>query len=205
MPSYNRNEIGSPKAIEAYGRGETRDVFSLLLSERIVFLGTPIDDNVANNIVAQLLYLSREDPEKDIQMYINSPGGVIYAGMAIYDTMQMIPNRISTVSVGFTASFGTVLLAAGTKGHRYALSNSTIHIHQPLGGAEGQASDIEIKAREILRLKTKLTEILAFHTGQPFEVIKHDTERDFYMDAKQAVEYGLVDQVLDPPVKKEKS
>jgi ATP-dependent Clp protease protease subunit len=205
MSFYNKTDMGLPKAIEAYGRGETRDVFSLLLSERIIFLGTPIDDMVANNMVAQLLYLSREDPEKDIQMYINSPGGVIYAGMAIYDTMQMIPNRISTVSVGFTASFGTVLLAAGTKGHRYALSNSTIHIHQPLGGAEGQASDIEIKAREILRLKTKLTEILAFHTGQPFDVIKHDTERDFYMDAKQAVEYGLVDQVLDPPGKKEKA
>jgi ATP-dependent Clp protease, protease subunit len=194
-----------PRAIDAYGKGEARDIFSLLLSERIIFLGTPIDDIVANNIVAQLLYLSREDPDKDIQMYINSPGGVIYAGMAIYDTMQMIPNRISTVSVGFTASFGTVLLAAGTKGHRYALTNSTIHIHQPLGGAEGQASDIEIKAREILRLKTKLTDVLAFHTGQTVEVIKHDTERDFYMDAKQAVEYGLVDQVLEPPEKKDKS
>ena len=205
MSFYNKMDNAFPKAIEAYGRGETRDIFSLLLSERIIFLGTPIDDMVANNIVAQLLYLSREDPDKDIQMYINSPGGVIYAGMAIYDTMQMIPNRISTVSVGFTASFGTVLLAAGTKGHRYALANSTIHIHQPLGGAEGQASDIEIKAREILRLKTKLTEVLAFHTGQPYDVIKHDTERDFYMDAKQATEYGLVDKVLDPPVKKDKS
>jgi ATP-dependent Clp protease, protease subunit len=204
MSFYNKLNNGLPSAIEAYGRGETRDIFSLLLSERILFLGTPIDDMVANNIVAQLLYLSREDPDKEIQMYINSPGGVIYAGMAIYDTMQMIPNRISTVSVGFTASFGTVLLAAGTKGHRYALTNSTIHIHQPLGGAEGQASDIEIKAREILRLKTKLTEVLAFHTGQPYDVIKHDTERDFYMDAKQAVEYGLVDKVLDPPAKKEK-
>jgi ATP-dependent Clp protease, protease subunit len=202
FPNLN---TGLPRAIEAYGKGEARDIFSLLLSERIIFLGTPIDDIVANNIVAQLLYLSREDPDKDIQMYINSPGGVIYAGMAIYDTMQMIPNRISTVSVGFTASFGTVLLAAGTKGHRYALTNSTIHIHQPLGGAEGQASDIEIKAREILRLKTKLTDVLAFHTGQPAEVIKHDTERDFYMDAKQAVEYGLVDQVLEPPEKKEKA
>lgn len=192
---------GLPKALEAYGRGEARDIFSLLLSERIIFLGTPIDDVVANSIVAQLLYLSREDPEKDIQMYINSPGGVIYAGMAIYDTMQMIPNRISTVSVGFTASFGTILLAAGTKGHRYALGNSTIHIHQPLGGAEGQASDIEIKAREILRLKTLVTGILATHTNQPFDIIKRDTERDFYMDAKQAVEYGLVDQVLEPPEK----
>lgn len=201
----NPNLLSSaPRAIEAISRGETRDIFSLLLSERIIFLGTPIDDMVANNITAQLLYLSREDPDKDIQIYINCPGGVIYSGMAIYDTMQMIPNRISTVSVGFTASFGTIILAAGTKGHRYALTNSTIHIHQPLGGAEGQASDIEIKAREILRLKSTVTNILAYHTGQTPEVIKHDTERDFYMDAKQAVEYGLVDQVLDPPSKKDK-
>jgi len=203
MSFYNNLNNDLPTAREQRQRIETRDIFSLLLDERIIFLGSPIDDMVANSIVAQLLHLSREDPDKDIQMYINSPGGVIYAGMAIYDTMQMIPNRISTVSVGFTASFGTVLLAAGTKGHRYALANSTIHIHQPLGGAEGQASDIEIKAREILRLKTKLTEVLAFHTGQTTDVIKHDTERDFYMDARAAVEYGLVDKVLDPPGKKE--
>ena len=148
--------------IESSGRGERAyDIYSLLLKERIIFLGTPIDDQVANVIVAQLLFLNREDPEKEIQMYINSPGGQIYAGLAIYDTMQMITNRISTVAVGVTASFGTVLLAAGTKGHRYALPHATIHMHQPLGGAQGQASDIEIQAREILRLKARLNEIMA--------------------------------------------
>ena len=191
-----------PMVIESSARGERAyDIFSLLLKERIVFLGTPIDDQVANVIVAQLLFLSRDDPEKDIQMYINSPGGVIYAGMAIYDTMQMIPNRISTVAVGVTASFGTVLLAAGTKGQRYALPHATIHMHQPLGGAQGQASDIEIQAREILRLKARLNKILATSTDQPMEVIERDTERDFYLDAYQAVEYGLVDKVLEPPQK----
>ena len=189
-----------PMVIETSARGERAyDIFSLLLKERIVFLGTPIDDQIANLIVAQLLFLSREDPEKDIQMYINSPGGVIYAGMAIYDTMQMIPNRISTVAVGVTASFGTVLLAAGTKGQRYALPHATIHMHQPLGGAQGQASDIEIQAREILRLKARLNKILSDATRQSLEVIERDTERDFYLDAYQAVEYGLVDKVLEPP------
>jgi len=184
--------------IETSARGERAyDIFSLLLKERIIFLGTPIDDQVANLIVAQLLFLSREDPEKDIQMYINSPGGVIYAGLAIYDTMQMIPNRISTVAVGVTASFGTVLLAAGTKGQRYALPHATIHMHQPLGGAQGQASDIEIQAREILRLKARLNKIMAESTGKTLEAIEHDTERDFYLDAYQAVEYGLVDKVLE--------
>jgi ATP-dependent Clp protease protease subunit len=188
--------------IEQSARGERAyDIFSLLLKERIIFLGTPIDDQIANLIVAQLLFLSREDPEKDIQMYINSPGGVIYAGMAIYDTMQMIPNRISTVAVGVTASFGTVLLAAGTKGQRYALPHATIHMHQPLGGAQGQASDIEIQAREILRLKARLNKILADTTNQSLEIIERDTERDFYLDAYQAVEYGLVDKVLEPPSK----
>ena len=191
-----------PMVIETSARGERAyDIFSLLLKERIVFLGTPIDDQISNVIVAQLLFLSREDPEKDIQMYINSPGGVIYAGMAIYDTMQMIPNRISTVAVGVTASFGTVLLAAGTKGQRYALPHATIHMHQPLGGAQGQASDIEIQAREILRLKARLNKILADSTNQTLEVIERDTERDFYLDAYQAVEYGLVDKVLEPPEK----
>ena len=191
-----------PMVIETSARGERAyDIFSLLLKERIVFLGTPIDDQVANLIVAQLLFLSREDPEKDIQMYINSPGGVIYAGMAIYDTMQMIPNRISTVAVGVTASFGTVLLAAGHKGNRYALPHATIHMHQPLGGAQGQASDIEIQAREILRLKARLNKILSESTGQSMEVIARDTERDFYLDAYQSVEYGLVDKVLEPPKK----
>ncbi len=191
-----------PMVIETSARGERAyDIFSLLLKERIVFLGTPIDDQISNLIVAQLLFLAKEDPEKDIQMYINSPGGIIYAGMAIYDTMQMIPNRISTVAVGVTASFGTVLLAAGTKGQRYALPHATIHMHQPLGGAQGQASDIEIQAREILRLKARLNKILAEATSQSLEVIERDTERDFYLDAYQAVEYGLVDKVLEPPQK----
>jgi ATP-dependent Clp protease protease subunit len=183
-----------------YGDREV-SVFSRLMKERIIFLGTAIDDQVANVIVAQLLYLTHDDPEKEIQMYINSPGGVIYAGLAIYDTMQMIPNPISTVAVGVTASFGTVLLAAGTKGRRYALPNATIHMHQPLGGAQGQATDIEIQARQILRLKALLLGIMAKHTGQPLEVIEHDSDRDYYLEAKQAVEYGLVDQVLEVPEK----
>jgi ATP-dependent Clp protease, protease subunit len=191
-----------PMVIESSGRGERAyDIYSLLLRERIIFVGTPIDDQIANLVVAELLYLSREDSEREIQMYINSPGGQIYAGLAIYDTMQMIPNRISTVAVGVTASFGTVLLAAGTKGHRYALPHATIHMHQPLGGASGQASDIEIQAREILRLKSRLNVILATSTDQSLEAIERDTERDFYLDAQQAVEYGLVDQVLKTPEK----
>lgn len=191
-----------PMVIESSGRGERAyDIYSLLLKERIIFLGTPIEDQVANLIVAQLLFLSREDPEKEIQMYINSPGGVIYAGLAIYDTMQMIPNPISTVAVGVTASFGTVLLTAGTKGRRYALPNSTIHLHQPLGGAQGQATDIEIQAKQILRLKALLNGIMSKHTGQPISVIEKDSDRDFYLEAKQAVDYGLVDQVLEAPVK----
>lgn len=191
-----------PMVIESSGRGERAyDIYSLLLKERIVFLGMPIDDQVANLIVAQLLYLNHEDPEREIQMYINSPGGQIYAGLAIYDTMQMISNPISTVAVGVTASFGTVLLTAGTKGRRYALPHATIHMHQPLGGAQGQAVDIEIQARQILRLKALLNEILSKHTGQPLEVIERDTDRDFYLDAQGAVEYGIVDQVLQPPQK----
>lgn len=191
-----------PMVIESSGRGERAyDIYSLLLRERIIFVGTPIDDQIANLVVAELLYLSREDSEREIQMYINSPGGQIYAGLAIYDTMQMIPNRISTVAVGVTASFGTVLLAAGTKGHRYALPHATIHMHQPLGGASGQASDIEIQAREILRLKSRLNNILAAATDQSLEAIERDTERDFYLDSQQAVDYGLVDQVLKTPEK----
>jgi ATP-dependent Clp protease protease subunit len=189
-----------PMVIETTGRGERAyDIYSLLLRNRIVFLGTPINDQVANLIVAQLLYLSSEDPTAPIQMYINSPGGQVYAGMAIYDTMQMIPNPISTLAVGMTASFGTVLLTAGTKGQRYSLPNATIHMHQPLGGAQGQASDIEIQAREILRLKDQLTEVLARHTGQTIATIERDTNRDFYLDAKGAVEYGIVDQVMELP------
>ena len=191
-----------PMVIESSGRGERAyDIYSLLLKERIIFVGTAIDDQIANLTVAQLLYLSREDADRDISMYINSPGGQIYAGLAIYDTMKMIPNKISTVAVGVTASFGTVLLAAGTKGSRYALPHATIHMHQPLGGTQGQASDIEIQAKEILRLKSRLNEILADSTNQKIEIIERDTERDFYLDAKQAVDYGLVDKILDPPQK----
>lgn len=187
-----------PMVIETTGRGERAyDIFSLLLKNRIVFLGTPINDQVANLIVAQLLFLNQEDRDAPINMYINSPGGMVYAGMAIYDTMQMIPNPISTVAVGMTASFGTVLLTAGTKGQRYALPNATIHLHQPLGGAQGQVTDIEIQAKEFLRLRENLNKILSTHTGQDLEVIEKDTERDFWMDAKSAVDYGLVDKVLE--------
>ncbi len=198
----NNSDFSSviPMVIESSSRGErSYDIYSLLLRERIVFVGSQINDQVANVVVAQLLYLNREDSEKEIHMYINSPGGQIYSGLAIYDTMNMIPNPISTVAVGVTASFGTVLLAAGTKGKRYALPHATIHMHQPLGGAEGQASDIEIQAKEILRLKSRLTEILASCTNQTIEVIEKDTERDLYLSAEQAVEYGLVDKVLIPP------
>jgi ATP-dependent Clp protease protease subunit len=188
--------------IESSGRGERAyDIYSLLLKERIIFLGTPIDDQVANLIVAQLLFLNHEDPEREIFMYINSPGGIIYSGLAIYDTMQMISNPISTVAVGVTASFGTVLLAAGAKGRRYALPNATIHMHQPLGGAQGQATDIEIQAKQILRLKALLLNILAKHTGQPLEVIERDSDRDYYLEAKTAVDYGLIDQVMEAPEK----
>lgn len=189
-----------PMVIETTSHGERAyDIYSLLLKNRIVFVGTPITDQVANVIVAQLLFLSSEDPESPIQMYINSPGGQVYAGLAIYDAMQMIPNTISTLAVGMTASFGTVLLTAGTKGERFALPNATIHLHQPLGGTQGQASDIEIQAKEILRLKDQLNEILAMHTGQTTETIEADTNRDYYMDAYGAVEYGLVDRVTEIP------
>lgn len=188
-----------PMVIETTGRGERAyDIYSLLLKERIVFLGTAINDQVANLIVAQLLFLNREDPEKEIQMFINSPGGVVYAGLAIYDTMQQISAPISTVAVGATASFGTVLLTAGTAGRRYALPNATIHMHQPLGGVQGQASDIEIQAKEILRLRQLLNEVLATHTKQPVERIAEDTDRDVYMSATDAVAYGLIDGVLQP-------
>jgi ATP-dependent Clp protease protease subunit len=196
----NMSEINSliPMVIETTGRGERAfDIYSLLLRNRLVFLGTPINDQVANLIVAQLLFLNQEDRDAPINMYINSPGGQVYAGLAIYDAMQMISNPISTVAVGVTASFGTVLLAAGTKGQRYALPHATIHLHQPLGGAQGQVTDIEIQAKEFLRLRTKLNEILTHHTGQAEEIIERDTERDFWMSAQDAVEYGLVDEVLE--------
>ena len=193
-----------PMVIETSGRGERAfDIYSLLLKERIVFLGTPISDQVANVIVAQLLFLDREDPGKDIQLYINSPGGMVYAGMAIYDTMQLVRAPISTIAVGVTASFGTVLLTAGAKGKRYSLPHATIHMHQPLGGAQGQATEIEIQAKEILRLREDLNQILSNHTGQPIERIAEDTERDRYMTALQAKDYGLIDEVLGPVLAKE--
>jgi ATP-dependent Clp protease protease subunit len=186
--------------IETSGRGERAyDIFSLLLKERIIILGTPINDQIANLVVAQLLFLAREDPTKPIRMYINSPGGQVYAGMAIYDTMQQIECPVSTVAVGFTASFGTVLLTAGTKGMRYALPHATVHMHQPLGGAQGQASDIAIQANEILRLRRTLNGILSYHTGQPIERIQQDTDRDIFMTAQDAKEYGIVDIVLSNP------
>ena len=186
-----------PMVIETTGRGERAfDIYSLLLRNRIIMLGTPINDQISNLIVAQLLYLDNEDNSRPITMYINSPGGMVYSGMAIYDTMQQVKSPVATYAVGFTASFGTVLLTAGTKGMRYALPNATIHMHQPLGGAQGQASDIAIQAQEILRLRHDLNRILSFHTGQPIDKIAKDTDRDIYMNAKEAMEYGLVDEVL---------
>jgi len=188
-----------PSVIETTGRGERiYDIYSLLLKERIIFLGSGINDQVANLIVAQLLFLNREAPDQEIQMFINSPGGVIYSGMAIYDTMKMISAPVSTVAVGMTASFGTILLTAGTKGRRFALPNATIHVHQPLGGGQGQASDIVIQANEIVRLKEMINGILINATGQTKEVIERDTDRDFYLSAQKAVEYGLIDAVLQP-------
>jgi ATP-dependent Clp protease protease subunit len=187
-----------PMVIEQGSRGERAyDIYSLLLKERIVFVGTGINDQVANLIVAQLLFLDREDPERRINMYINSPGGQVYSGMAIYDAMQLVQAPISTVAVGLTASFGTVLLVAGESEQRLALPNATIHMHQPLGGAQGQASDIVIQANEIVRLKTRLNNIFVKHTGQPLEIIERDLDRDIYKSAEEAVEYGLVDAVLN--------
>jgi len=187
-----------PMVIETTGRGERAyDIYSLLLKERIVFLGTPIDDNLANLIIAQLLFLEREDPEKEVHLYINSPGGLIYPGLAIYDTMQLIKAPISTICVGSTASLATVLLSAGVQGKRYALPNSTIHMHPAGGGMRGYAPDVEIQARELLRMQKKIHEILAKHTGQPLEKIAKDFDRDYYMDAQGAVEYGMVDEILE--------
>jgi len=186
-----------PMIIESGARGDRAfDIYSLLLKERIVFLGTPITDHVANLIVAQLLYLEREDPDKDINLYINSPGGVISAGLAIYDTMRLVQCDVSTICVGMTASMGTVLLSGGQSGKRFALPNSTIHMHQPMGGAQGQASDIEIAAKEILRLQDKLRSILSENTGQDYEKIARDTDRDIYLSASEAQDYGLVDKVV---------
>ena len=186
-----------PMVIEQSGRGERAyDIYSLLLKERIIFLGTPINDQVANLIVAQLLFLSREDPERDIQLYINSPGGHIYPGLAVYDTIQMIPAPVSTVAVGWTASMGTVLLAAGRKGKRYALPHSTVHMHPAGGGAQGYAPDVEIQLNELMRMQRLLHNILAKHTGQTVERIAADFNRDHYLSATEAVDYGLVDAVL---------
>ena len=186
-----------PMVVEQTNRGERAyDIYSRLLKERIIFIGTPIDDNVANLTVAQLLFLQSEDATKDINLYINSPGGVIYAGLAIYDTMQWLKPDVSTVCVGMAMSMGAVLLAAGAAGKRFCLPNSTVLIHQPLGGAEGQAADIEITAREILRLRRSIYDILARHTGQTMERIQQDADRNYFLTAQQAVEYGLVDEVL---------
>ncbi|MBI3914411.1 MAG: ATP-dependent Clp protease proteolytic subunit [Chloroflexi bacterium] len=188
-----------PMVVENTGRGERAyDIFSLLLQQRIIFLGTPIDDHIANLVVAQMLYLDREDPEKEIRLYVNCPGGVIYAGLAIYDTMQIVHAPVSTFCVGLAASMGTILLAAGEKGRRFALPNSTVHIHQPSGGAQGQASDIAIEARQILKERERLNDILSKLTGQPVDRIVQDTDRNFYMDPVAAVEYGIIDEVLLP-------
>jgi ATP-dependent Clp protease protease subunit len=186
-----------PMVIESSPRGErTFDIYSLLLKERIIFLGTPINDQIANVIIAQLLYLEREDPDKAINLYINSPGGVISSGLAIYDTIRLINPEVSTICLGMAASMATVLLSGGKKGKRYALPNSTVHMHQPMGGAQGQASDIEIAAREIIRLQDKIRTILAENTGQTYDKIARDTDRDYYLTAEQAVEYSLVDEIL---------
>jgi ATP-dependent Clp protease protease subunit len=192
-----------PMVVENTGRVERAfDIYSLLLRERIVFLGTPIDDQVANLIVTQLLYLDREDPEKDIHLYINSPGGSITAGMAIYDTMNLVRPDVSTICIGMAASMGTILLSSGTKGKRFVAPNSTVHMHQPISGVRGQATDLEIHAREVLRLRTLLNNILARNTSQTLERIEHDTDRDYFMAAQQAVDYGLVDEVLVTTKKK---
>ncbi len=191
-----------PGVVETGPRGERFwDIYSLLLKERIVMLFTPITDPVANTIIAQLLYLEREDPDKDINMYIQSPGGVISSGLAIYDTIQLIRPDVSTICVGMAASMATVLLCAGAKGKRYALPNATIHLHQARGGAEGQAADIVIAAREIARQQDVIKEIIHKHTGQPLDKVTHDTDRDFYLNAEQAVEYGIVDEILTKPSK----
>ncbi len=186
-----------PMVIESGARGERAfDIYSLLLRERIVMLGTPINDQIANLIIAQLLFLEREDPDKDINLYINSPGGVITSGLAIYDTMQLIKPDVSTICVGMAASMATVLLTAGAKGKRFALPNATIHMHQAIGGAQGQAADIVIQAKEITRLQDIIKDIFVKHTGQSSDKITHDMDRDYYLNSDQAVEYGLIDEVL---------
>ncbi|MBI3942447.1 MAG: ATP-dependent Clp protease proteolytic subunit [Chloroflexi bacterium] len=192
-----------PMVIESSGRGERAyDIFSLLLKERVVFLGTGIDDQISNLIVAQLLFLDREDPEKEISLYINSPGGVVYSGLAIYDTMQMINAPVATYAIGMTASMATLLLAGGNKGRRYSLPSATIHMHPAGGGTRGYAPDVEIQARELLRLQKRIHQILSHHTGQSETRIAKDFERDHYLTAEEAVEYGLVDAILPSPPEK---
>ena len=194
----NNSNYMIPYVIERSGSGErSYDIYSRLLKERIIFLGTPVDDIVANLIIAQLLFLESEDPEKDVFLYINSPGGVVTAGLAIYDTMQYIKPQVSTICTGQAASMGAVLLAAGAPGKRIALPNSRVMIHQPLGGAQGQASDIEIQAKEILKTRKLLNQILAKHTGKALEQLQVDTDRDFFMSASEAIEYGIVDKVIE--------
>jgi ATP-dependent Clp protease protease subunit len=200
-----KNEIDQvvPIVIENTGRYERAyDIYSRLLKDRIIFLGSAIDDYVSNLIVAQLLFLEAEDPDKDIQIYINSPGGSVSAGLAIYDTMQYVKCDVATICIGQAASMGAVLLAGGTKGKRFSLPNSRIMIHQPLGGAEGPAKDVEILAKELLRIKSKINEILSFHTGQPIEKIEKDTDRDFFMTADEALKYGIIDKVIKPEDRK---
>ena len=188
-----------PMVVESTNRGERAfDIYSRLLKDRIIFLGTPVDDQIANLIIAQLLFLAHEDPEQDIKLYINSPGGVVYSGLAIYDTMQMIKPDVATFCIGMGASMAAVLLAGGAKGKRFALPNSRVMIHQGSAGFRGAVPDIEVVARETLNLTRKLTEILALHTGQPFDRVKRDTERDYYMTAEEALAYGVVDEVLEP-------
>jgi len=200
LPLHNLPMNIIPGVIESGPRGERMwDIYSLLLKERIVMLFTPINDPVANTLIAQFLYLEREDPDKDINMYIQSPGGVISSGLAIYDTMQLIRPPVSTICVGMAASMATVLLCAGAKGKRYALPHATIHMHQAIGGAQGQAADIVIAAKEIMRQQDILKDILIKHTGQPMDKITHDTDRDFYLNPVQAVEYGIIDEVLSRP------
>ena len=194
-----------PMVVEQSGRGERAyDIYSRLLKDRIIFLGGPIDDNVANVVIAQLLFLESEDPDKDIHLYINSPGGVVTAGLAIYDTMQYIKPDVSTICIGQAASMGSVLLAAGAKGKRYALPYSRIMIHQPLGGAQGKSTDIQIQAREILRIRETLNEILSRHTGQSVKKLTEDTERDNFMSALEAKKYGLIDEVIIRPQEEKK-
>ena len=186
-----------PMVIEHSSRGERAyDIYSRLLKDRIIFIGEPIDDNVSNLVIAQLLFLEAEDPEKDISVYVNSPGGMVTAGLAIYDTMQYIKSPISSICVGQASSMGALLLTAGTKGKRFALPNARIMIHQPMGGFQGQATDIDIQAKEILKMRQRLNEILVHHTGQPIEKIRTDTERDYFMNGEESREYGLIDEVI---------